>query len=586
MEQREHNLEPIRIQWEPDDTYQFVGTLLTRDGKKELKSVWRGYFINRAPKGLEPGVEYCLKVITVHSVEKKLPQKREYYDAVAFHGPHQRRILARNTNAVQVEDELRTGKLQNRDRFCYVVEPVYERATRLFENCWRYPAALRLDVIGQYAQGCLELRSQENRLHAGLVVDAHRDIKIDNGMVEMLDKEIRIRLIDYASIHLERETAPTGVQTVRNTDGTYGGFLSPSNTAPEDLRYTDWQVGDTTDVYALGMMLASLFVHTEGEYINFNRKWIGSIPEDGDKAADKDYKTSQEFQRCQKAYDQTEGTTAWIEKALVDRGMAFCWEELPDPKVLKEIRQLFIKATRIDPLERISLEDFIKKIYEIREMAAACKNRIPVSLYLFEQTDFDQYGNAYAQEAANIFRQEGGRTRGLCVRYHHLIYQNSKPEEAIECQKIPCRNDQDLFDFAARIKRSNGRREDITALALYQAGKQLEAMSWAYRFSGNVYLFCREVPRDREMMGRIALLEKTCGRLGQRWGTRVNIDAFVIQERENSMEEEAWCAITLIRLAGPEKPGPDPDPGERIDPNMRPYGELYVTLPDGSIFWL
>lgn len=586
MEQTTGKLNKYTVCWGPGEKYSFEGVSLIRSDKNATKDVWRGKFLEKAPADLKPDVEYCVKQIVVTRAEKEYPQKREYYDVVEFRGEHQRKILAKNASASEVENELRTTGLQNAPRTCYVVEPVYKSAREWFRRCWRYPAHERLDLIGQYALGCQELRKPENMLQ-GHKVDAHRDIKKDNGMICESECERRIVLLDYASVHLEKETDSWMKNKSDDGEGTYGGFLSPSNTAPEDLRHTQWKVCDTTDVYALGMMLASMFVHDRGEYFNLNKKWFELVNNENVSEDQKDRDMSEEFQRCWSHFDRNEEQeAAWVEKALWERDVRFRWEELPDEEVLRRIRRLFVRATRIDPRKRIDLDGFIRDVFEIREMARNSRKRFPLSVYLFEQTDFDRYGDAYARAAANAFREEEANSRALCVQYHHALSQNSRAEESVICQELLCRSEQEIMDLAGRIHKFNGNGPDMTVFAMYSAGQRMESLNWAYEFTGNIYMFCREVPMfDQIKAGKAGLL-KVCKMLNDRWKKPTYIDAYTIHERKDDMEEALWYNPKRVPYQEQEhenirqmKQGSD-------DPNLRPYGQMCVTMPDGSVFWI
>ena len=570
------------INWENGEEYTFDGIQLTRDDSKS-KNVWHGRFDGKAPCGLPLDKTYCVVEILVNGLISEYPQRREYYDVVQFRGNHLRQILARNENARKVEEELSKGALQNRSRICYIVEPAYESTDEWFRECWQHPVADRLDLISQYAEGCLELRSPENRLD-GRTVDAHRDLKTGNGLIEMIDGKLRIRLIDFASVHLEKEMDDWAVYDVYDDSDTYGGFLSPSNTAPEDFHNTQWDVGGTTDVYALGMMMASMFMHEDGKYFNPNSKWIGDNP--GSEAALKqlDKKFSKQLESYERSYDQAEKTEAWIEKVLRGNNVAFSWEDMPDQEVLADIRKLFVRATRIDPQKRISLENFIQEIREIQKKASESRKRFPVSVYLFEQTDFDKYAYAYEQAATEIFRKEDPASKALCVRYHRLITKHSQPKDAIACQQIPCRNEQDLHSFIKQTSKANGRGADVTALALYLAGCELAKQCENYEFTGNVYLFCPELPRDEQIITGVNGIVSQCSRLNQCWNKQTYIDAFVIQKRGYDDEEESWCTQTQLSYTEPMEHNMNNPETEYCEPGMLPYGKLCITLPDGSVF--
>ena len=599
----------VPLEWGDGKSYQFEGILLTKK-EKSSKRVWLGTFLKNAPQGLESGVEYCLKQITVAAGPMLVPQGREYYELVAFRGQHQREILAQDQQAREAEQEIRQyGRIQ-KNYIAVVVEPVYEGAKAFFEKywdvpydnekrhfseCWKIPVVERLGLIEQCAIGVQELRADENQL-GGLIVDAHRDLKWDNYVVEVLaDGTICIRLIDYASIHLEKERIDRPKEDLPDLDGTFGCAMSPANTAPEDLNYIrEWHAGATTDVYALGMMLASLFLQKDEKYINPNTEWIAPYwPKNKQEQDAKDREASDAFHDCQEKYDVGDGLTTWVEKALSSRGMVLRWEDLPDEEVLNGIRQLFRRATHIDPGQRISLDVFINELQRISKLAGASKAKNPVSLYLFEQTRFTDYTSIYEQAAVEAFRMEEQEARqngvpvprAMCISYRHRLPHDTPERGEPVCKTFPCRTERDLSDYIRMIRTSNGRGKDQTVRALDLACCKLVEEKWdqAYEFTGNIHLFCEEIPERRDMeawqvMGTSYDVDRMCTEIRDAWNLDdLAIVAHSVYGTRADSEDIPWCYLHLL-----PRVTDDHDHESHGESKGRTYGKITIILEDGS----
>ena len=596
-------VQTITVEWATNITYKFEGVRLTNENKS-FKSVWRGKFIGCAPNGLSCAQEYCIKQISVNINDyhdsKRYPACREYFDLFDFKGDHLRQILARNPRAIQVEKELRkNGKITESYPLCFVVEPAYQSPHEWFRNCDAKSVEARLDLNAQFAMGCQELRREENKVN-GRTVDAHRDLKDANGVLDVVDGKLRVRLVDYASIHLNQETAAARSPIRRKSDATIGGVMSRQNTAPEDLKYTHWKVGATTDVYALGMMLASLFLRNQkGEYFNPNTQWIDWFwPRQPEDLEDKDKQIADAFYRCQKAFDKAENVDVpWIEQALQERGIVFRWEDLADEDILRSIRRLIVRATRIDPEQRISLDDYLEELQRIIAMSQTSRKKLPFSLYLFEQTDFEKYSSAYQRAASQVFLAEQDQARrknepyprAVCVKYHRRLSGQPLEEGMPERKAGHCADEAELTDYIKSIPTINGKDADMTLYALL-VGSIFTSDSKFY-FPGRVHLFAREIPTEDQMEavrlnGDILNIEQICDEINKAWKTQVTIEAHTILSCDEYSAMSAWCSHSQIQDTAQQQTQNVPEREETHKNQDDPSGGLYVILPDGRKFWL
>lgn len=413
----------LHLVWEGEASYLFLYDIQTVR-ETAFKKIYTGCFSGSAPPGLTPEKDYCIKIIHVVP-DHRYAQCREYYDLVDFQGSHLRRICAANPSAQQVCRRLRQGQPLTETTNCIVVEPLYRTTAHLFRNCGRMSVGQRLDLIRQYATGCLQLQNRANRLGLRSII-SYRDMKGPNGVLDPEENDLHIRLIDFASIRLEPDGSaePSGPpKAPARCDQTAGCAMSQSNTTIEHLS-SRFPASEKTDVYALGMMLASLFFRVDLEYANPNQKWTALHGWQGDDVSNAALLKA--FEECLTRWEPTASwDDTWVERALRRGGVSFTWEPLAQPGLLKQIRTLFFHATRIDPAQRLNLALFLKMLEKLCTAAEAGQQTIPVSLYLFSRPTTPELRQRYLRAALEAFRaehraaqQQGGPTpHALCMVY-------------------------------------------------------------------------------------------------------------------------------------------------------------------------
>ena len=268
-----------------------------------------GCFTEKAPGHLKVNEKYCLKEVKVADPTGEVwAASRECYDIVPFEGDHLRQILLQSDSAKVVTEQIRkTGRI-NQPATCRVIEPYYYSLKDYFTNCGNYSVATRLDIVLQFALGSEELSRSCNQI-GGRSILAHRDLKWENGVAEAETGHPHIRLVDFATIWMDREASPAGTDT-KKVSGTKKGAVSPENTSPESVMER-FAVSEKTDVYALGMLLASLFMLCKGAYINPSKQWLEANGWAEEKALAK------AFEECLRKHDAVPHTgNSWIEQAL------------------------------------------------------------------------------------------------------------------------------------------------------------------------------------------------------------------------------------------------------------------------------
>jgi len=427
---------------------------------------------------------------------------RDCYDLLDFEGPHLRRILARNDDAERAAKMLKEHNTCEVN-VCMVIEPCYKSLEGYFLRCGDYSLRERLDIVRQFAEGSRELSAQANRID-GREVGAHRDLKWSNGVLDPSENGIHIRLVDFATIWLVG-TRVTGTQVMR---GTKPWVLSPENTSPESVMQMG-KISEKTDVYALGMMLASLFVRCHGRYVNPSEIWCKEYGW-GNNAETPTLR--KEMLRCQEQYDQQAGFLSWIERDLLDNhSLALEWEANQDPEIMDKIRRLFYQATRIDPDKRITRNAFILKLEELIHMLNSRETvteRVPVSLYLFDAAGAETYLRQYQTAAINAFRVEAEEAKregsavphAFCISYRSPLSGDRRSECLEQLALNPAAGEKELLSGIDRIQPARNGDDSLLLYAIYKAYDYLRAREDRYRFTGNVYLFCPKIPTGSEIV--------------------------------------------------------------------------------------
>lgn len=556
------------------------------------KTLYFGTFKNEAPENLSVDTTYCLKLITIQNpAVERCAAMRDCYDLLDFAGAHLRQILARNDDA---ERAARTLKEHNTCEVCVcmVIEPCYKSLEGYFLNCGDYTARDRLDIVRQFAEGSRELSDPVNRID-GRSVGAHRDLKWENGVQDSGEAGIHIRLVDFATVWLEG-TRVTGTQVMR---GTKPWVLSPENTSPESVMQMG-KLSEKTDVYALGMMLASLFVRCGGKYVNPSKLWC---EEYGWGNNEETPTLRKQMQRCQEMYDQNDSFPSWIERDLLkEHGRSLEWGTDQDPKIMEQIRKLFQQATRIDPDKRINRYGFIKRLEEIirqLDSRTTVTERTPVSVYLFDAAGGDAYRQQYLAAAADAFRgeseaakQNGGTAPcALCVSYRSPLSGDRRSECLELLTTPPAGGEKELCSGIEHIQPARAGEGDLLLYAIYKAYDYLCARKERYRFTGNVYLFCPRIPAETELVpfsteacdyDMESMLSVTLNTLRQ---GQTYLYAFT--GKEPTSRDMDWCDYELFAPETTVASDPDTASGaSRGNGDLFDVREtaLFVTMPNGE----
>lgn len=494
-------MEVFKIEWDIGSIYNFEGEDLKPN--RTSKKIYKGRFLKNAPAGLKPDVPYCIKVINVAVADCNAPQCREYHELVDFKGEHLRPILARNRAAQICAEQLRkTATCQNSEN-CVIVEPLLHPLDKLFTNCSKQPIAHRLDAILQFALGCEELTGPENVLGPYYIV-AHRDLKKCNILMEYRNGKYHYYIIDFASIRLNKEDPIAPVPDAIPV-GTLHGPMSADNTVPEDLAGTYFKVSGNTDVYALGMMLAELFLTIENYTSNNPHvRWATVHGWDPTSAASTNSSLKAAFIEALELYEPNAvWNNTWIEQDLAEHGYKLRWENMADQRILNKIRKLFFDSTHIDPKKRVNLPKFIEQLKKIIDLEKRSTSRVPVSLFLFDQTDFNRNRTSYRQAARDAMAQEkkvrGQSAAVLCVAFRKSLPTDNSWMDAVQgLSNGPLSDAVQLASAIDECSTRNGQGQNTVLYALHLCTQKLldliDQPNSPYTFTGQIHLFSPNVP--------------------------------------------------------------------------------------------
>lgn len=593
------------IPWTDEITYQFKYT----DKYETLdKTVYTGKFEQSAPHGLNCCDDYCVKVI--QAKPSRVPQQREYYDLVDFKGDHLRQILARNPAAERVVSRLRQDNVVETTADCVIVEPIYLKMEDLFKSCSELHVWERLDVIRQCALGLQELMSEENSI-GGRRVIAYRDSKENNTMVEPTADGFRIRLVDFASIRLEGdlEIGAVDVHDLHGLKNTWKNPMSCSNTTLELLPGSPYVVTEKTDIYGMAMILAHFFMKVNGRYANPGSKWAecNGWPNAADQRSantlEKELpeQLKQAFERSLTDYEpMATWDRTWIESSLRRSGQRIRWEHIPIPGIQKDIRTLFFQATRIEAGKRIDLENFISALDMMIMMCrTGTVKRTPVSVYLFDRSDFKANAEDYKKAAAQWFEQERRAAyeadkpapHALCVSYRNGILESRLVD--LNADTL-CQDVLEMEDVLDQITTYNGHRgKNIGVYGLKAAGDFLEQKGnrEKYVFSGQVYLFMPDAAglgrmKPVEIDGAVYDMPKLCRRLSDRLGSGdCNVQAYAVRTSDPAGVSCDWCSVVQKEAAQQDNAVVEPEAENKDDLLDQFYtgpGQCYMRHPDGT----
>lgn len=554
------------------------------------KLIYLGTFQDKAPAGLKCNTEYCLKHFPniQDPAEERYAQCREAYDLLDYNGEHLRKILFRNDAAARVCQLLQEGKAFNTTfKDCITIEPCYRDLGDYFKNCNEYPTLTRLRIVLQFAQGLRELT--ENTVGKKRIV-ADRDVKWENSGNDAPEgEEPHIRLLDFASVYLVSDPSTGG--TVQNRRRTLKFPFSEENTTADSLlpRYS---VSEHTDVYALGMLLASLFMTANGQYSNPNRLWLQSIGRRQEDLDDLVASWKEAFNKVADPDDADTGT--WIEAQLKEctdkdgNSLTLAWESDPTPpQILQQIRSLFRIATRIDPGKRCSLAAFTEALERIIASAQDPGKKFPVSVFLFNRANCARYKTVYQEAAQGVLltlnrdSEKNGLPahHALCISYGSLA-DGSYAQEVLPLSDAPVGMHQ-LAECVENLKPAKLSPRDHMLYGLYKVYQSLQQLEDRFSFDGRLFLFTLQVPDDHVLepfpqLDRPVLFKALESKLA---GGSLSVHAYtVVEPNANS-----WCKeYTLLGKKSAKNDSVNKSAAKDVPVFQTGKNAPYIKLPNGQ----
>ena len=374
-------MEVRTLDWGEDPNHKGQRLIYTFRGKRMdkragIKQVYKGYFIGSAPENLHIDRLYILKIIHLGQCGTRngLPATREQYETLDYGGDHIREILARDETACRVEEQLRESAEFTERGMCYVIEPCYVPLEGLVPYLDDTSFYERLEMTRQIALGAKEMTSTQI---GNWKIDAHRDIKISNCMIERALNDFLMRLIDPPTVHMTWNVGampPDG-----SLDHTFDpNMVSPSNTTPEDMGLFGWKVSEKTDCYALGQMLAAFFIreHKTPSFLLWEKLMRTARP--GEEQCEVAKERLAEIFEKYKDHDPSHPN--WLEDTL---GTKLAWIDA-ESDFIEPIKRLYLEATEIDPEKRVSMDEFISRLDALIESDAVPHQRT-ASPYLYHE---------------------------------------------------------------------------------------------------------------------------------------------------------------------------------------------------------
>lgn len=581
----------ISILW---DQIQYDFVLTKPQRTKVNKQIYIGYFPLCAPAGLTIHEEYCLKIIDVHfQDEKSLPQSREYYDLVSFKGPHLRQILAMNEAARSVQDQLKTTGICKSTPGCMIVEPVYHSLEGLI--CDRKSATVyeRLEVIYQSTLASKELSHPQNNLGSRRVC-SHRDVKFLNSMIIKRKHSFVVKLIDFASIRLEDESRDTSKESVQafleNSQGFRPGMnqrftlqfpMSPSNTAPEDVDPSRFPVSEKTDVYALGMMLGSLFSHCLGcEEPEPSSVWYRlHKPEDPAFLADAFAEAFDQAYALDRSYERCFNST-WLECELAKHNCPLIWDDLGNAELLAHIRTIFFHATRIDPNQRMSRDELLQALSQLIDRT---EHTISGTTHLYSMQDVTPclFDCRSLNRWSDVYSKAAARQTAQCGTGHLLqqVYfgRMRHPSDDLGRLVICCDPSKEV-NVPALAPFESGHGASSLPLALYKIYTFFMDHAKEYTFSGEIHIFTPDMPSPSDMaLLQIDGTNYSCYDIVREYLSRLNTESafhICVHSPERPREYADWYSWIPL-----EDPGVKP-------PRSTPAGSIHDHSGFSGVFFL
>ena len=608
-------------------------------GKGGEKKIFTAIFQETAPAGLEPGKKYCMKVITITREmlhRKSVAQLREYYDLIHFEGDHLRRVLCMDDAAMLVVKDLAEKGIptyreipSDRDPAimeplrCAIIEPYCTSPAAAFVHAGDLTVYERLELLRQYALGCRELY----RCHVnGHSVIAHRDLKPENAVLEQQGDRFRIRLIDFSSIRLDSRRAGdhTPDFVVDPVAVTKLFPMSPQNTAPEHILSDrkEFAFSEKTDVYALGMMLASLFssvMRKSGDQAPQGKNpchvWFSCVERTSGNL-DLQEALRQHFLMA-KQLDAGETSTqhSWLEQSLDQMDLRICWSR-EEPAVLASIRDLFFRSTRILPESRCSLDTFLKILENLMEDQKAAgkvlrshhpslygqgpaKPNGPVSLFLFDRTIPQARLPLCLQKAGEIMAREQKESRVPPRALVADFSQDSGSDHSHRVQIFSVFDDPRGFREIQALNPDGAPGKGL-AQALYLLYSQLYELRQQdknFSLSGNLHLFLGEAPPAPHEISHVQLPNGSLCDLNMLLGpdglgfflrgaeSYLNVTVYCPRDRADADEYPAWYYFVPCGMDADPTPDPVPVPIPGPSPQAQPEtSSPFLTGESGFYF--
>ncbi|MBE6686481.1 MAG: hypothetical protein E7591_04530 [Ruminococcaceae bacterium] len=515
------------------------------------------------PTGTEYDKEYCLKTAYVTlPLSISHPQNRHFWDFFPFKGDNLREVIALNDDAFQMSQELKNGgikpydtnadpdSLRNFD--CAVLEPVYS-PFRIED----FPTYFdKIDCMLQIIKGLKQLMGDETLREYRVI--AHRDMKFNNVVVQHCeDGTRRIRLIDFPTVKFNFP------DTQGNDNHTYLGFVSLSNTAPEDV-IANYRVSAKTDVFALGAMLAEIFgVWSYDGVNNPLRLLFDCVPYIRTDIAE-DCRIFYTKMNELYPYSGADGYS-WLESALNANEKNAVWDNI-DNSLRIWIRTLFRRAVVINPGRRISLDVFESELKKINKQIQTYQNDYSkvgndhrISYLLLDTSNIKSYVHIYSDVINDIINQNKG-----CKLY-------VMPYGAYHSSKVLTANPDspDIFDITgenvmvklSKLQESEHSEVHLNGLkgAMFDLSSYLKNGTVQHSFSGDIHVIAPEFPNEGNMCCFETRSIDLLGQLTSRLLNAVDIveqldgcnNIYVHSFREQGSSTENWYIPVFINANNP-----------------------------------
>lgn len=588
-------VEPIPFRYK-GTYYDFSKEEQLNSIEHSTKRVLKGQFTKTAPPGLKLNTTYILKVIMAKDPLKEVQNfvNRDCYDLLDFKGDHLRKLLCYDDNATMIRESLQRGASWTDSIQCMTIEEYGMPLSKVLENCGSMSVSERLSYVLQYAFGLQELMSEDNMIHGSRITCA-RDTKSPNGVVfKTANGEDILRLIDFASIRLERDL--NSRNSIRDNENnkreelaslTYRNPASMLNTCPEHVT-KGMEYSEKTDIYALGMMLAGMFMYQEEKnrpkkytnpmlyWLNMHTLWPKKEPgeteaEREERAQRKIENLREKFEEC-KVLDNATGQRTWIENDIRKKcGDVLKWENSDH---IHEIRSLFHKATRLDPKNRLSLSAFITALTTLINKYSEKKSAIPnentlVDLYIFQQSNFDFHRDYYMVAAKTVFEQRNAEMKAqnilaplhaMCISYNNNC--NGDPSFCIRPgTPLIAKNEDEVEVIVSNMPSASvSPRKDILPHVLSHTFENYLPEDSRLVPTGKIFLFAESVPPMKNMMSvdGHSMDEVMESRIAPRTGNDPELIAYyILSGSDDDIYTEEYCIDTEDESASepsPKKP--------------------------------